>query len=62
MPESSSSPTQFATIKPTTDARAILGAEAQALLAYESKTVSKAQLPLPGPAYIARVFSPTDRS
>lgn len=45
-----------------TDIAALLGAEAKALLGYESKTVSKSQLHLPGPDFIDRVFSQTDRS
>ncbi len=40
----------------------ILGADAQFLLGYESKTVSKAKLHLPGPDFIDRSFSQTDRS
>ncbi len=40
----------------------MLGADAKALLGYESKTISKGQLHLPGPDFIDRVFSQTDRS
>jgi fructose-bisphosphate aldolase, class I len=47
---------------PTTNVREVLGAEADALLKYESKTVSKSQLHLPGPDFIDRVFSQTDRN
>jgi len=57
-----SSPTQFAPVCPSTDVRAALGKDADALLGYESKTVSKAQLHLPGPDFVDRVFSQTDRS
>ncbi|MBL0927401.1 MAG: class I fructose-bisphosphate aldolase [Phycisphaerales bacterium] len=39
----------------------LLGADA-ALLKYESKTVSRAKLHLPGPDFVDRVFSQTDRS
>ncbi|MBS0198136.1 MAG: class I fructose-bisphosphate aldolase [Planctomycetes bacterium] len=45
-----------------TDIRALLGKDADALLNYESKTVNKGQLHLPGPDFIDRVFSATDRS
>lgn len=45
-----------------TDVRSILGAEADALLKYESKTISKSQLHLPGPDFIDRVVSQSDRS
>ena len=47
---------------PTTNVREVLGAEADALLKYESKTVSKSQLHLPGPDFVDRVFSQTDRN
>lgn len=40
----------------------MLGADAKALLSYESKTISRNQLHLPGPDFIDRVFSQTDRS
>jgi len=40
----------------------LLGAEGQSLLNYESKTISKSRLHLPGPDFIDRVFSQTDRS
>jgi len=52
----------FTPATPTTNVRATLGAEADALLGYESKTISKSQLQLPGPDFIDRVFSQTDRS
>ncbi len=45
-----------------TDIRALLGKDADALLNYESKTVNKGQLHLPGPDFIDRVFAATDRS
>jgi len=45
-----------------TDIAAILGPEAKNLLGYESKTISKDLLHLPGPDFIDRVFSQTDRS
>ena len=47
---------------PSTNIRSLLGAEADALLGYESKTISKSKLHLPGPDYIDRVFAATDRS
>jgi class I fructose-bisphosphate aldolase len=47
---------------PSTNVREVLGADADALLKYESKTVSKSQLHLPGPDFIDRVFSQTDRN
>ncbi len=40
----------------------ILGDEAESLLTYQSKTISKEQLHLPGPDFIDRVFINTDRS
>lgn len=55
-------PTQFAAVAPSTDVRAALGKDAEALLGYESKTVSKSQLHLPGPDFVDRVFSQSDRS
>jgi len=45
-----------------TNVRELLGASADALLKHESKTVSKNSLYLPGPDFIDRVFSQTDRS
>jgi class I fructose-bisphosphate aldolase len=42
--------------------REVLGAEADALLKYESKTVSRSSLYLPGPDFIDRVVSQSDRS
>jgi fructose-bisphosphate aldolase, class I len=45
-----------------TDTASILGAEGKALLGYESKTVSKSQIHLPGPDFVDRVFAQTDRS
>lgn len=41
---------------------AYLGQEAQELLTHECKTINKSDLYLPGPDYIDRVFSATDRS
>ena len=40
----------------------ILGKDAENLLGYKSKTIPKEQLHLPGPDYIDRVFTHTDRS
>jgi class I fructose-bisphosphate aldolase len=40
----------------------LLGNEAESLLSYESKTISKDQLHLPGPDFVDRVMSHTDRS
>ena len=48
--------------RPSTDVASILGADAQALLGYESKTVSKSKIHLPGPDFVDRVFSQSDRS
>ncbi|MBS0189098.1 MAG: class I fructose-bisphosphate aldolase [Planctomycetes bacterium] len=47
---------------PTINVRDVLGTDAASLLSYESKTVSKNQLHLPGPDFIDRVFSQTDRN
>jgi class I fructose-bisphosphate aldolase len=47
---------------PTTNVRNVLGADADGLLNHESKTVSKSVLHLPGPDFVDRVFSHTDRS
>ncbi|MBY0312733.1 MAG: class I fructose-bisphosphate aldolase [Phycisphaerales bacterium] len=44
------------------DIASILGPEAKALLGYESKTLSKSRIHLPGPDFVDRVFSQTDRS
>jgi class I fructose-bisphosphate aldolase len=41
--------------------REVLGAEGQSLLSYESKTVSRQSLHLPGPDFVDRVVSQTDR-
>jgi class I fructose-bisphosphate aldolase len=45
-----------------TDISALLGAEAESLLAHECQTISKDQLYLPGPDFIDRVVSESDRS
>ncbi|MCG3122865.1 MAG: Fructose-bisphosphate aldolase class 1 [Phycisphaerales bacterium] len=47
---------------PSTNVRSVLGAQHEALLNHESRTVSKSALHLPGPDFIDRVFSQTDRS
>jgi fructose-bisphosphate aldolase, class I len=44
------------------DYESLLGAEASALLAYEAKAIPKADLHLPGPDFIDRIFSISDRS
>lgn len=41
--------------------RDVLGAEADSLLKHESRTVSKSSLHLPGPDFVDRVFSQSDR-
>jgi len=46
----------------TIDVREVLGSDADALLNYKSKTVSKSALHLPGPSFIDDVFSQSDRS
>ncbi len=48
--------------EPTINVRELLGAEADALLGYESRTVSKDVLHLPGPDFVADVFTQTDRN
>ncbi|MBL8999930.1 MAG: class I fructose-bisphosphate aldolase [Phycisphaerae bacterium] len=45
-----------------TEIRSLLGKDADALLNYESKTVAKGQIHLPGPDFVDRVFAQTDRS
>jgi fructose-bisphosphate aldolase, class I len=50
------------TAAPTINVRSVLGAEADGLLGYESKTISKSQLHLPGPDFVDRVFTQSDRS
>ncbi|MDX2131895.1 MAG: class I fructose-bisphosphate aldolase [Planctomycetota bacterium] len=45
-----------------TNVRAVLGAQADALLNYESKTVRRGQLHLPGPDFVDRVLALSDRS
>ncbi len=42
--------------------REILGKDADAILGYESKTVSRSQIALPGPDFVDRVLAYTDRS
>jgi class I fructose-bisphosphate aldolase len=44
------------------DIQSLLGPEAEALLSHESKAISKDDLHLPGPDFIERVVSATDRS
>jgi class I fructose-bisphosphate aldolase len=44
------------------DYESLLGAEASSLLAYEAKAIPKSDLHLPGPDFVDRVFSITDRS
>jgi fructose-bisphosphate aldolase, class I len=46
----------------TSDIRSLLGDELDALLAYEARGFAKADLYLPGPDYIDRVFTNTDRT
>ncbi|HHN78426.1 MAG TPA: class I fructose-bisphosphate aldolase, partial [Phycisphaerales bacterium] len=46
----------------TIDIHEILGDEADQLLGYESKTISKSALHLPGPDFVADVFAETDRN
>jgi class I fructose-bisphosphate aldolase len=46
----------------TINVREVLGADADSLLSYESKTVSKSALHLPGPDFVDRVLAPSDRS
>ena len=45
-----------------TDIRSILGPQADALLGYESKTVNRSRLHLPGPDFLDRVVAQSDRS
>lgn len=45
-----------------TDIRALLGKDADALLNYQSKTISKDHIHTPGPDFVDRVFSHTDRN
>ena len=40
----------------------LLGADAEALLAHECKTIPKDSLHLPGPDVVDRIYAPTDRS
>ncbi len=47
---------------PSTDIRSLLGADADKLLKHESKTVSRSALALPGPDFIDRVLTHSDRS
>ena len=51
----------FTAATPTTDVRSILGSEADPLLRYEAKGVPKSALQLPGPDFVDRVFSLSDR-
>ncbi len=52
----------FVAATPGTNVREVLGKDADALLRFESKTVAKGQLHLPGPDFVDRVFAHTDRS
>jgi fructose-bisphosphate aldolase, class I len=54
--------TATATATATSDIRSLLGDELDALLAYEARGFAKADLYLPGPDYIDRVFTNTDRT
>lgn len=45
-----------------TNIRGLLGAEADALLGHESRTVSRSALHLPGPDFVDRVMAHTDRN
>lgn len=47
---------------PTTDVRSVLGAQADALLGYSTPKVSRESLTLPGPDFVDRVLSRTDRN
>ena len=44
------------------DIQSLLGSDADALLSYESKTITKDQLHLPGPDFVDRIFAQSDRS
>ncbi len=46
----------------TANLRELLGNEADSLLTYKSKTVSSAQLHVPGPDFINKIFVPSDRN
>jgi class I fructose-bisphosphate aldolase len=46
----------------TINVREILGSDAAGLLGHECRTVSKARLYTPGPDFVGRVFSQTDRN
>ena len=47
---------------PTTNIRSILGPDADSLLNYESKTIPKSRLHVPGPDWVDRVLSHSDRN
>ncbi|RMH13115.1 MAG: class I fructose-bisphosphate aldolase [Planctomycetota bacterium] len=46
----------------TIDVRKVLGSEADSLLSYESKTISRNSLHLPGPDFVDRIVAPSDRN
>ncbi|MBX3321548.1 MAG: class I fructose-bisphosphate aldolase [Phycisphaeraceae bacterium] len=46
----------------TINVRDVLGADGTALLGYESKTISRSSLHLPGPDFVDRCFAATDRN
>jgi len=46
----------------TIDVREVLGPDADDLLTYESRTISKAALTLPGPDFVDRSFAQSDRN
>ena len=47
---------------PSTNVRSVLGAEADALLGYNAPKIGKDKIHVPGPDFIDRVFSHTDRN
>ena len=44
------------------DIQTYLGSDAQALLSYQCKGISKSLLHVPGPDFVERIFAPSDRS
>src|SRR5215470_14367187 len=51
----------MATAGSTTTLEEILGADAASLLQHECRTIPKAQLHLPGPDYVDRIYGGSDR-
>ncbi|MEW6282045.1 MAG: fructose-bisphosphate aldolase, partial [Candidatus Eremiobacterota bacterium] len=50
------------TVDRTVDIEKLLGDDSKGLLEHECKTIPAAQLHLPGPDFVERIFAPSDRN